>query len=491
LISIAAVVVLLIGGAAFAGVRMWNGSGPQPEEAVPASVAAFARLDLKPGLGQGMKVNDLLDKFPKRKDGVDTIEALKQELFDSVDIDDSDYRKHVEPWFADRFGVALWVDARKQPHPLVVAASDDDGAATKALTALQKDRRAERWGFVVQDGWALIVTGDGAQDAARDAAAEANTASLADAPEFRDALAKLPARQPVVGWLDLDRAVEAYTQAMHAMIEEYEGETPEEFAGMMDPFGSMATMKDLTGHLVLGAQATGNGVEVRLRGSGLNRSTSGTSGGDALSRLGEQPGNSSVAAVVGFPALGDETLGAFGGLLFGAPQLDQLPPEVAAELAKDPEYAKVRAQLDAVSKALRTLSGATVGLAVTDMNSPALRATADLANAAAAQELLDALGILGQSGPELDLSRDGNQVKLTTGAFAPEGRLSETAVYRETMADMPGDAVAAVYVDVQRLARQGGASEEERSDIEPLKSVGLVTGYDDGDTVAMLRFVIR
>jgi hypothetical protein len=489
-ISIAAVVALLLGGAAFAGLRMWNGSGPQPEEAVPASIAAFARVDLRPGLGQGLKLNDLLDKFPKGKNGEDAAQALKRGLFETVEIEEADYRKHIEPWFADRFGIGVWLDTNKRPHVIAAVASDDDGAATDGLAALQRDRRAERWGFVVDDGWALIVTGADAQEVARDAAADANTASLANASAFRDALATLPARQPVVGWVDLDRAGEAYAQAVRALMQGPDGEAPDEIG--LNPFtGALGDAERMTGRLILGAQATGNGFEIRLRGVGMSQPARTGPAGDVLSRLGEQPGNSTVAAVASFPAFDEKTFGALGFLIGGGPQLDQLPPEVAAELAKDPEFAQARAQMEAMTRALRALSGATLGLAVTDMASPALHATADVAEGALAKDLADALGRFGESGPDLKVSRNGNRVELKTAGFDPEGTLSATAVYRETMADMPDDGVAAIYVDIQRLARQGGASEQERRDIAPVKSVGLVAGYDGGDTVAMLRVVIR
>jgi hypothetical protein len=48
-----------------------------------------------------------------------------------------------------------------------------------------------------------------------------------------------------------------------------------------------------------------------------------------------------------------------------------------------------------------------------------------------------------------------------------------------------------VYVDIQRLADQGGATEQERREIAPIKSVGLVSGHDGADMVAMLRVLIK
>jgi hypothetical protein len=487
LISIAAVVALLLGGAAFAGVRTWNGTGPQPEEAVPASVAAFARLDLRPGLGQGMKINDLLRKFPKNDGDEDAVEQLKQGLFEAIDINEADYRKHIKPWFADRFGVGVWLDSGKVPHVLAIVASDDDGAAAKGLAALQGERRAERWGFVVEDGWALVATGQDAQEAARDAAAEANTASLADAAEFRAALASLPARQPLVAWADLRATAAALTEAMRTGLSAIDDDELESVIGGGFPT-EVPGLEDMTGRVILGAQATDNGIEVRMRASGLTGPAPAEPTGDVLSRLGDQPGNTALAAVAAFPEFDEDTLEALQPLLGGPVMLDEFPPEIAAELAKDPEFAQIQKQAEAMATAVRALSGATVGLAVTDVETPKLRAIAEVADGDLAASLVDALGLLGD---EASVTRSGNRVELQTGGFAPEGKLADSATYRETLAGMLDGAAAAVYVDVQRLAELGGASEQERRDIAPVKSVGMVTGYDGGDAVAMLRIVIK
>jgi len=64
-VSSLVVLVLLIGVGAYAGVRVWTGSGTtQPESAMPAGVTAFARIDVNPGLGQKLNVDGLVKKFP-------------------------------------------------------------------------------------------------------------------------------------------------------------------------------------------------------------------------------------------------------------------------------------------------------------------------------------------------------------------------------------------------------------------------------------------
>jgi hypothetical protein len=473
-LSIAVVVALLLGGAAFAGVRLWNGSGAQPEEAVPASVAAFTRLDLSAGLGQGLKLNALLRKFPKGTGGEEAIDQLKAGLFGAVDIDEADYHAHVEPWFADRFGLAVWRDKADRPYLLAAIASSDDRRAANELKTLQDKRGANKFGFAVDDRWALVAVGDtSSQDAATSAAAQANAAPLAAADEFRDAVATLPGRQPLLAWADLGRVAAVFVDAMRS--------------GMAGNDAQMPDVEAMRGRIVLGGQATDNGIEVRVRASGLSGPAPAAKATNVLGRLGELPANSAVASAIRLPDFGDNGLPGISQFLRG-PQLADLPPEVAAELAKDPDFVKAQAEFKAVTDAVRALSGASITLALTDVTSPGLRAVGDLAGTDLAASLTAALRDVGD---EVTVKRDGARVELRTRGYAPQGKLSESATYRETMDDMPGDAMAAVYVDIQRLADQGGATEQERREIAPIKSVGLVSGHDGADMVAMLRVLIK
>jgi hypothetical protein len=137
---------------------------------------------------------------------------------------------------------------------------------------------------------------------------------------------------------------------------------------------------------------------------------------------------------------------------------------------------------------MRALSGASLTFALTDATTPELRAVAELTGTDLAASLTKALRNVGD---EVTVTRDGARVELRTRGYAPQGKLSESATYRETMAGMSSGAIAAVYLDIQRLAEQGGASEQERREIAPLKSVGLVSGHEGADVVAMLRVVIK
>src|SRR4051794_22420618 len=68
--AIAAVVVLALAGGAFAVVKKLDGGGAQPHDVLPASVIAYARLDLDPSASQKIALFKLIRKFPKAAESV-------------------------------------------------------------------------------------------------------------------------------------------------------------------------------------------------------------------------------------------------------------------------------------------------------------------------------------------------------------------------------------------------------------------------------------
>ncbi|HEX5598727.1 MAG TPA: hypothetical protein VFX61_22310, partial [Micromonosporaceae bacterium] len=287
-VAVATVVALLLGGAAFAGARLWYGSGAQPEEATPSTVVAFVRLDLSPGYGQRFAINNLIKKFPQ-KDSKDPIDELKRSIFELLDIEEAAYRKHVQPWFADRIGAGLWLDGKNQPYGLMTLGFDDEAKASAGLAELQRKKGEKKFGFVMREGFALVALGGEASQAAAEAAAEdANRETLADAGQFRRGLEWLPPRQTAVAWIDLAK----YGAMMQAMMgnaldgmdeefdgelpedldadipEEFDGELPEDFdadmpfewagiaGGLFPGMGGLTQGDEAKGQLILGASAT-------------------------------------------------------------------------------------------------------------------------------------------------------------------------------------------------------------------------------------------
>lgn len=471
LVAASVVVMLLLGGGAVAAVRAWNGTGKQPEEAMPASVSAFVRLDLSPGIGQGRKLTQLLEKFP-RKGGGDTVAELKKDILDAFDVDQTAYRQHVEPWFADRIGVGVWSDAKQRPYVLVAAASDDDAAAGKGLTAIRDDVGDDELGFVVKDGYALIAGGEGdSQAAATAAAADAAKANLAGSAQFDHAVSALPEHQTLLAWTDLAK--------INALLKDVPGLRPTTGSALL---GSTALMKDLKGTFVIGAQPTSNGVEVRLRGFGMGQQAA-KSSTDALAKLDGLPGSSSAAAVLGIGDFGDHLADQF--------ILPGLTNSNDPDSLYGPDGTRVQDRLNAISEALKALSGSTVSVALNQFSGdlPALLAAADASSADRAESLEKALQGFGD---QVKVDRDGNRVELTTSGYTPaDGKLTDKALYREAMADMPDGAQVACYINVQKAMAESNASAEDKRQIEPVKAVGFAIGFEDADPTGLIRIVIK
>jgi hypothetical protein len=493
LTAVATAVALVLGGGAYAGVRLWNGSGAQPEEATPSSVLAFARLDLSPGYGQKLKINNLLKKFPKQS-GKDAADELTEGVFDALGVDEAAYRKNVEPWFADRIGAAVWLDDTNRPYGLIVLAVDDESAARRGLTELQHKDGAEEFGFGVRDGFALVARGDEDAQAAADAAADdAARESLAASARFRDDVDWLPDRQAALAWADLGKLKDAMTSVLQTVL----GAGGED---LLPPsmFGSTALLPGtsggaldaLKGRMVVGAQATDNGVEIRFRGYGMD-SPALAAAADARSTVDSLPANSVVAAA----ARAGDLSGSLDGILpdFDAmlPEdvLKDMPPGAADELRQ--QLAKSRQQYEAIGKAYSSISGAKISVAMSKMDEPvpALAATAEATSPEKAKALADAAKLLGD---DVTVSTSGTKVELKTKGYAADGgKLGGEALYREALRGAPEDATAVVYLDVQRLIADSDMSDQERREAKAFKAVGIATGTEDGDSVGLIRLVIK
>ena len=96
----------------------------EPESAVPASVVAFARIDVNPGLRDKLDFDSLVKKFPTNgKSTTDVVTSVEKSAATSAGLD---YTTDVKPWFAGQAGVAAWPDAAGKPVVLLVFASKDD-----------------------------------------------------------------------------------------------------------------------------------------------------------------------------------------------------------------------------------------------------------------------------------------------------------------------------------------------------------------------------
>jgi hypothetical protein len=476
LIAAATVVALVLGATAYAGVRLWYGTGAQPEDAAPSTVAAFVRLDLSPGYGQRLKINNLLKKFPS-KDGKDTVDQMKTGIFSAFDISESEYRTAIEPWFAERIGVGLWLD-NEDPYALAVVASGDDAKATLGLTELRKKRDEGEIGFVVRDGHAIVAIGeDDAQAAAEAAAKEAEQETLADAAGFRRGVEWLPGQQTALVWADLDRIADLVKAAASPALEIFGGA----------PGFDEANLK---GQMIAGVQATGDGVDLRFRifGAGVAEA------GDVRSTVDALPGDSVIAGAL---RIGD-IKPLLGGLTGAGPDIGEFPeellegmsPEEAKELRE--EMMKAGGRSNALGKVLSSLSEAQIAISIAKIEKdvPALAATVKTASAENATALADALKLLDLTGASV--SANGSTVEIKTKGYAGGGgNLAGQALYRDALAGAPAKASTVVFADVQRLLDEAKLPADERAEFAPLKAVGIVVGAEDGDPVGQVRVLIR
>lgn len=497
-VAVATVVALLLGGAAFAGLRLWYGSGMQPEEAMPSTVVAFVRLDLSPGYGQRLAVNDLLKKFP-REDGKDTVDELKKEIFDSLDIDEAAYHKHVEPWFAERIGAGLWLDGKDEPYGVITLAVKDEAAARAGLAELQRENGAEKFGFVVRKGYMLVAYGRKASQAAAETAGkDADQETLAADTLFHRGLEWLPERQMALAWVDFARfgvALKAMTSA--ALDGMLEGRADDSMAGTLNPLGGLfpgmggLTQADaLTGQLILGARATDDGVEVHFRGFGTAPAQVGPA--DARSTVDALPANSAIAGSLQVGDVGKELVGRMPGATGPLPGevFEGMPPGEAKLMRKHMQEAHDRMQ--AMTQGLSAVSGAKLSVAVTKVGQddfPSFAASAETTSVDKAAALAGALKLVGD---EVSVSASGNTVEVKAKGYAAEGgSLDGQALYRQALEGAPEQANAVIYVDVQRLLADADLTEEERGRATAVKAVGLATGVDGGDQVGLLRVIIK
>ncbi|HEX2771667.1 MAG TPA: hypothetical protein VHN18_04455 [Micromonosporaceae bacterium] len=509
-IAAALAVALVLGGVAYAGMRLWYGSGAQPEEATPSTVVAFARLDLSPGLGQGRNLNSLVKKFPQES-GKDTVDELKKGIFEALDVDEAAYRKHVEPWFAERVGVAWWIDGQQRPYGLIMLAAKDESAARAGLTELRRQTSDGGFGFVVRRGYALVARGDKESQAAADAAdKEAERESLAASAQFRRGVDWLPGQQAALGWADLARlgqATNAMTESSLRDMPRAPGEEPMPSSVAADPMGAFFGVPglgvfpgiagpgqsgDLKGQVIVGAQATGNGVEVRYRGFGADVEGLGT---DARSTVDSLPANSAIAGAFRLGDVGKQFAG------MGPGPEEMLPPEGVLKDMPPGEADRMREemrvnqkQFETMHKAFAALSGAKISFAATGVGQddiPALDAAAETTSADQAAKLVEAVQLLFPD--EVTVSASGDKVELKTKRNAPErgGALAGEALYQEALDGTPQEATAVLYVDIQRLFADQPMSDKERRQAEPVKAIGLAASMEDGDPVGLLRIVIR
>jgi Protein of unknown function (DUF3352) len=133
IVVLAVVLALVIGGGAFALTRAMSGGGDQPSSALPASTAAYVRVDIDPSVGQKIAAVRFLEGLDAEVTDALRSDDVRKELFEMVAAEepafgDIDYDRDIAPWLGDRLGVGV--------VPV------QDGEPTVALSLQVKDQEA-------------------------------------------------------------------------------------------------------------------------------------------------------------------------------------------------------------------------------------------------------------------------------------------------------------------------------------------------------------
>ncbi|WP_412540114.1 hypothetical protein R8Z50_30500 [Longispora sp. K20-0274] len=432
-VGLGVAVAVLLGGGAFAAVRLWTApTGLEPEEVLPGTVAAFARIDLDPALSQQKQLLDLVRKFPGRKG---TTEDVKRDLIDEAEIPGLTYDA-AKPWLGDRLGVALWKTDGGYVTLYALASTDDD----RAKSALTKAKAS----FELADGYAVVAVPVGdttSPTAAHDAVRVSKKLAATDA--YTTVVKKLPANQVAIGWADSSGVLAAGRTLSEGFPTTLDGQA--------------------LGQVAVGVRAVPDGLELRAAQSVPSTLVPKK---DLVKELENLPGNAAVAAVV-------------------QPLTDSADVKKALDGAFDAEVDKQLGALkglidkktvDALIGGVKGLFGATLSFAATDLVHPALQLTADGPDAATAGKLRDALGLFG---PLIDVDGTGARTTISYGDYHPQGTLAENPLYRKALADRPPTTSIVAYVDLQKVfAASTTMTEQDRADVAPIKAFGLMAGPD-------------
>lgn len=249
LIALAVVAALIIGGGAFAVTRVLGGGGEQPAGALPASTAAYLRMDIDPSVGQKIAAVQFFEGFDPEV--IEQLESgdLREEMFDTLAEEDEafadiDYESDIEPWLGDR--LAIGVVPTGESEPIVAAAlqvTDQDAAADGLERLKSAAEQSEEAGEVSVDwffhGDYAVLTTTESLDTLRQ---EVEAGTLAEDETFQSDIEALGDEGVLSFWFDA-AALSPYMDEARAEgadpLGSVTGTNPSAFltGGQLDEFG--------------------------------------------------------------------------------------------------------------------------------------------------------------------------------------------------------------------------------------------------------------
>jgi hypothetical protein len=180
--TIVALVIVAAGAGAYAFQKL-SGGGTQPSEVLPASVLAYARVDVDPSASQKIALLKLIRKFPEaaKSLGINSPgqDVRKLLLKDAISGCGLTYDEDIKPWIGSRLGVALLKDGKS---PIFALQVKNEGKARTGINAVfTKCLSSPKPGIAFLDGYALITERTGTATQAR---AAAQKASLSENKSF-------------------------------------------------------------------------------------------------------------------------------------------------------------------------------------------------------------------------------------------------------------------------------------------------------------------
>jgi hypothetical protein len=517
---IAAAISAVLGTAIFAAVSL-SGAGVQPEEVLPGSAFAFAKVDFDPPSGQKLAVRGLTKRFPDAP--AEELVGLRDELIRSILEDDDielDFARDIAPWLGDRVGVAAFKNSAGEPDVVVALQTSDADATRRAL--LKGSGGEDVPAMKYRRGYALIAEDTASLD---QALALADKEALAEHDRFQADRGTIGDDQIVVGWADNAVLGEVFLGEVHSMSGGDPGEATLE-ERVEDAF---------RGRTMLGVHAAPRHVELEV----VSLDGAPGAGGASPTTLERLPDDTVAALYVHNVAkIADDlggslgVLGTFGqGMFFpyGLPGADwtsesytaapglgdsevspvqcleppsdtggdpmcppahEVPPEIKAQI--DESRRQGLAMQVLTEQLLPLLQGeTTLSLAgVPGDGIPSLGLTAKVrAPGNAVSPLAEALRGFGLD-PET-VTTKGDLVLAATDAKTLDGlrsggRLGASESFRAAMGDLSSDTSAAVYVSLDALE----SLDDYPAELRPLRAVGVVVTESPGRSSLRLRVVV-
>ena len=479
--------VALVGGGVFAASQL-GGGGQQPDDVLPDSTVAYARIDLDPSASQKVDLLRLLQRFPDFAEatGISSDrEDLRRALAEAVLADAGcqvDYDEDIEPWIGDRAALAgIPGSEGAEPDAVAVLQVTDASAARDGLAKLadcaSRDSDAAG-GFAFAGDYVVIAKTSQVADSV---VSGAEAAPLSQAEQYTQDMEYMGDPGFASFWVDVRAVLEASQQA------------GADFADMGLASAGLAQTESVYGSVRAGS----DNIELAVMTSGEQVLQNGSS------PIGELP----ESTLVGFSISGlgealteqwDKVRDTFEQIEPGAFDREvtaferdtglQLPEDLATLLGENVTLAVDSGGLDPATRDGEGFTPASINAGVRFTGDP--------------QAIRDVLGRVQTALPkgapfsvvtaELDdgvvmATNDGYAAKMTGGGLSAVGAFTEAVGEGE-------DSAAVFYLDLDRaaaiaepFAEPSGADPSVSDYLRPVRALGMATTVEDGHSETVFR----